>query len=220
MTGGRAVIFANGELPDPEAARSIPRDGDYWIAADGGSRHALSCGRAPDAVIGDLDSLPENMRDPFLAAGTAFRPHPADKDETDLELAVGFAVREGYRSIRIVGGLGGRTDQIIGNLALLTDPAWAQIDIRFDDGCEEALAIRSEAVLEGRAGDLVSLAPFGLAAEGVTTVGLRFPLHGEKLYPHKTRGISNRMVSDRAVIRLEQGVLLCFHTRLAAGSGG
>jgi thiamine pyrophosphokinase len=219
MAERRAIIFANGELSDPESARGVLREGGVWIAADGGTRHAFACGRAPDVVIGDLDSLPEPLRGALAAAGTAVRPHPVDKDETDLELAIDFAVREGYRSIRIVGGLGGRTDQTVGTLSLLAEPGRAEFDIRCDDGCEEALSIRGAAALEGRAGDIVSLIPFGLPAEGITTEGLRFPLRGETLEPYKTRGISNRMVSPRAVIRVEKGVLLCIHTRLAAGTG-
>jgi thiamine pyrophosphokinase len=216
MANHRAVIFANGILPDLKSAQSLLKEGDFWIAADGGSRHALACGRAPDVLIGDLDSLPDSARESLRRAGTKVRTHPSEKDETDLELAVWFSLREGFSSILIVGGLGGRTDLIVANLSLLADPALREYDIRIDDGREEALCVRESAVLLGATGDVVSLIPFGLAAEGVVTEGLQYPLREETLLPSRTRGVSNRMTESKAEISLKRGVLLCIHTRSIA----
>jgi thiamine pyrophosphokinase len=216
MANHRAVIFANGILPDLKSAQSLLKEGDFWIAADGGSRHALACGRAPDVLIGDLDSLPDSARESLRRAGTKMQTHPAEKDETDLELAVWFALREEFSSILIVGGLGGRTDQTLANLSLLADPALREYDIRIDDGREEALCVRESAVLLGAAGDVVSLIPFGMVAEGVVTEGLQYPLREETLLPSRTRGVSNRMTESKAEISLERGVLLCIHTRSIA----
>ena len=216
MPHKRAVIFANGTLPDPEAAKRLLQSDDDWIAADGGSRHALALGRAPDVLIGDLDSLPDAARDSLLRAGTKIHIFAAEKDETDLELALAYALREGYPAVLILAGLGGRTDQILANILLLTDPALESIDVRIDDGREEAFRVGKGTVVHGAAGDLVSLLTIGTPAEGVTTDGLQFPLRGETLVPHRTRGISNRMLGARAAITVEKGVLLCIHTRSAA----
>jgi thiamine pyrophosphokinase len=214
MANPRAVIFANGLLPDPAGARRLLRKDDYWIAADGGCRHALACGRAPDVLIGDLDSVPDPIRDSLLRAGTEIRTFPADKDETDLELAIRFAIEKGYRSILILAGFGGRTDQILANLSLLTDPALSGFHVRMDDGREEALCIRGgEFRLQGESGDIVSLLPFGTPAEGVIAEGLKFPLRGETLVPFRTRGVSNRMLGETATITVERGALICIHTR-------
>jgi thiamine pyrophosphokinase len=209
----RALIFVNGTVPDLNAARRILREDDYWIAADGGCAHALALGRAPDVLIGDFDSLPDQARGPLQLAGTVIRSFPAEKDETDLELAVWFALQEGYTAILILGALGGRTDQILANLSLLTDPALREYDIRIDDGCEEALRVGEETVLHGSAGDLVSLLPWGAPAEGVVTEGLKYPLRAETLVPYKTRGVSNRMLAEQAYVSVERGVLICIHTR-------
>jgi len=215
MPHPRAVIFANGTLPDPQAAKRLLREDDYWIAADGGSRHALACGRAPDILIGDLDSIPDSVRDSLLRAGTKIQPFAVEKDDTDLELAIWYALEQGFTSILILAGFGGRIDQTLANLALLTDPALREFDIRMDDGLEEAVCVREEIHLRGESGDVVSLLPFGVPAEGVVTKGLQYPLRGESLVPFRTRGISNRMLGARAVITVERGVLLCIHTRSA-----
>jgi thiamine pyrophosphokinase len=218
MPKTRAVIFANGSLPDPEAAKRLLQEGDYWIAADGGCRSALACGRAPDILIGDLDSAPDVIRETLDRAGTVVKSFPAEKDETDLELALRFAVHEGYREIRILAALGGRTDHALANISLLADPDLRDCDVRIDDGCEEAVFVGRRILLRGAPGDIVSLLPWGSPAEGVSTEGLQFPLRRETLLPHRTRGISNRMQADRATISVEKGALLCIHTRFCEGT--
>jgi len=52
----RIIIFANGELPDPEKARLLLRPDDTIICADGGTRLALGLGVQPNLIIGDMDS--------------------------------------------------------------------------------------------------------------------------------------------------------------------
>ena len=47
----RIIIFANGELPDLNKARLLLREDDYFICADGGTRHALALGVQPDLLV-------------------------------------------------------------------------------------------------------------------------------------------------------------------------
>ncbi len=209
----RAIIFANGSLPDPEPARRLIDPAALLIAADGGTRHALTLGLTPSIVIGDLDSLTTEIRQPLETAGTRFLQHPADKDETDLELALDYAVGQGCAEITILAALGGRLDQTLANLSLLTDPRFAALDLRLDDGLEEAFFTRGRREVRGEAGDTISLLPWGGPVTGLRTRGLRWPLSGETLQPHKTRGVSNEMLGNSAVIELETGLLLVIHRR-------
>jgi len=214
MAEKRAVIFANGMLPAPETVQALISPDDYLIAADGGSRHVHSLGLKPHILIGDMDSLTEEEQQLAVTEGATLLVHPGDKDQTDLELALQYALREGFTFIRIVAALGGRLDQTLGNLALLADPALRSVDIHVDDGLEEAWFIWDQAVIRGRAGDIVSLLPWGGPAVGVTTGGLKWMLNGETLHLHKTRGISNEMLSETATVSLQAGMLLCIHRRL------
>jgi thiamine pyrophosphokinase len=217
----RAVIFANGSLPDLKAVSRLLRPDDTLLAADGGSFHLLALGLLPSAVIGDLDSLSAADHRRLEAAGVCLLQHPRDKDETDLELALRHAVDAGHRSILIVGALGGRLDQTLGNLSLLADPALEGLEVRLDDGVEEAFFVRggesssrgANRGIHGRPGEVVSLLPWGALTEGVTTDGLRWPLCGETLFPHKTRGISNELLGETASVTLTSGLLLVVHRR-------
>jgi thiamine pyrophosphokinase len=186
---------------------------DTLLAADGGTRLALALGLMPSVVIGDLDSLIDDDRRKLDAAGTEIRRYPREKNETDLELALHYAIEAGSRQILLVAALGYRLDQTIGNLALLTDPRLSTFDVRLDDGLEEAFFTRGCCQVRGAAGEIVSLIPWGGEVGGVVTDGLRWPLQGETLYPYKTRGISNELLGETASVSLKSGSLLIVHSR-------
>lgn len=120
-------------------------------------------------------------------------------------------MQNGYREIVIVAALGNRLDQMLANIALITDPRLATFDLRLADGVEQAFFCRARSEVEGRRGDVVSLIPWGGEVRGVRTEGLRWPLSDETLYPHKTRGISNEMTGDRASVQINSGLLLIVH---------
>ena len=118
----RIVIFANGELPDLEVARALLQEDDYLIAADGGANYLMKMGILPEIVIGDLDSIDEDTLFELTTAEVDIEQYSEDKDETDIELALRYAVELRPSSILIVGALGGRLDQTLANLSILTDP--------------------------------------------------------------------------------------------------
>ena len=209
----RIVIFANGELPDLEKVRVLLRADDFIICADGGTHHALALGLQPNLVVGDMVSLSKDAWKKLGQANVQIELHPRDKDETDLELAIRRALEMNPESILIIGALGGRADQTLGNIALLSDARLAPIDCRFDDGVEEIFFCRVHSIVEGRSDDLVSLIPWNGEVRGVRTEGLKWSLRGETLYPEKTRGISNEMIGEAASISIESGLLLIVHQR-------
>jgi thiamine pyrophosphokinase len=211
----RVLAFANGIVPNDAALRKMIRSGDRLIAVDGGLNHIKRLGLQPHVLIGDLDSVDPADVTRLEQQGVRVIRYPVQKDETDLELALLFAADEGARSIVIAAGLGGRIDQTLGNLGMLADPRFSQLDLRLDDGVDEITLIRQAAHIAGTPGDVVSLIPFTAQAEGVTTVRLQYPLKGETLYPYRTRGISNVMLATSAEVSLTDGALICIHTRQA-----
>ena len=209
----RLIIFANGRLPELESARHLIQSGDVIYAADGGTRHALALGMLPSVVIGDLDSLTPEDRKRLDAGGVAIRQFPRDKDKTDLELALETAVQSRPDEILVIGALGGRLDQTLGNLSLLSNPGLSKCDIRLDDGVEEAFFTRDRCQIHGSPGEVVSLLPWGAQVTGICTEGLRWPLQSETLFPDSTRGISNELLGETAAVSVGAGLLLVVHRR-------
>ncbi len=213
MSATRAVLVANGQIRDDRAARAVIQSGELLIAADGGARHLARLGFTPHIVVGDMDSLTDAELAQLQAAGAGILRYPAEKDETDLELAIAYALEQGCTVLRIVAALGDRIDQTLANIFLLDYPGLENIDARLDDGREEVFLVRDRALISGGVGDGVSLLPIGGAAHGVATHGLRYPLQNETLYPERSRGVSNEMLAALAEIQVVEGKLICIHTR-------
>ena len=212
MSAQRVVIFANGELNDPDAVLSIIREDDYIIAVDGGLKHVFLLGLVPHVLIGDLDSVLKEYLQRLEKEDCDIIRFQPEKDETDLELAFQFALQKGFHNICVVSALGGRLDHSLGNLFMLTRPEFSDCDIRFEDGKNEAFLIRSRGQIYGRPGDVVSLLPITHVVEGVSTEGLIYPLQEETLFRHQTRGISNEMLGEEALVKIKKGQLLCLHS--------
>ena len=209
----RAIIVAGGKGDQNEDWQRWVQEGDLILGADGGAAQAQSWGLGVDVVIGDMDSLAEADRTALARRGIRFIEHPRAKDETDLELALTYAVEAGAQEIVILAALGGRLDHTLGNVLLLTLPLLVGIPTRIVSDGQEALVARSGEALqvEGQPGDLVSLLPLGGDVRAVTTTGLAWALQGDTLCFGSSRGISNEMTAASARIQIGEGVLLVVH---------
>ena len=201
----QAIVLSGGE----RAARplGLPEHA-LVICADSGLESAGPLGLVPDLVIGDLDSVDPAALALARAAGVEIEQHPADKDATDLELALGAARARGADRVVVVsGGPGERLDHFVAELALLASdggPAEALV------GGSRIQVVRGPGSADvcGEPGGLVSLVTARGDARGVTTDGLRWPLDGETLRFGTTRGVSNELVGERATVMVAAGVLL------------
>jgi thiamine pyrophosphokinase len=209
----RIIIIANGDLTDPAKARRRIRPGDRVICADGGAHHAHAMGLTPDVVVGDLDSLDPGLRTELEAAGARFEVHPTRKDETDLELALRFAIDEGADEIEVLAMLGGRLDQSMANLLLLARPEFASVWVQFTEGTQTVWAARGgqQTEIKGSNGDLLSLVPLTPLVTGVTLEGVEWPLHAATLQLGSTLTISNTLTAPIARLSLQEGLVLVVH---------
>jgi thiamine pyrophosphokinase len=185
------------------------------IAADSGLNHAERLGLRPGVVIGDMDSASPSALAAARDAGATIERHPADKDATDLELALGYAAARGFTHAVLLGGHGGRLSHLLGNALLLTSPLFAALRIEWHVRATTVTVVRPshEALIHGTKGDLVSLLATDGPAQGIRTTGLRWALGAETLTTGSTRGISNEMTDDQASVWLDDGVLLAIHER-------
>ncbi len=213
MQTGRVVIVANGEVKEPSYYRRLLKPDDYIICVNGGTGHLFAMGLKPDLVVGDLDSLQEEHRQILEKSGIGLERHPSEKDKTDLELAIDRAIEMNPPEIVLFSILGGkRADHLFANLLLLTLPLKHGIPSRALDESGEAIIIRTKTVIEGSPGDYLSLFPLSPEVKGIVTEGLKFPLRSETLHFSTTRGLSNELLTNRASIGLDDGLLLIIKT--------
>jgi thiamine pyrophosphokinase len=205
-----AIVFAGSGTVSAVVRNRLPADADV-IAADSGLAVATALGVPVDHLVGDLDSVDMAAVEAAEAAGTTVERHPAEKDATDLELALDAARLRGARRLVVVDGGGDRLDHLLGNLLLLSSASLAGIEVEAFCGEARVVVARGGAgavTIAGEHGSLVTLLPVGGAARGIVTDGLRYPLDAEDLEPGTTRGVSNELLADAANVRLSEGTLL------------
>jgi thiamine pyrophosphokinase len=200
-----AVIYV-GSAPGPQAAPPMPRV-EIAIAADSGLAVARRLGHHVDVVVGDLDSVTTDDLAWAERHGAAVERHDADKDLTDFELAVETAVRSEVDRVVVLGGAGGRLDHLAANLAVLGAPLLVEVEVEAWIGTARVTVIRDRRTMAGVPGLILSLLAWGGDVTGVTTDGLRWPLHDATLVAGSAWGTSNEFVASAATVSIERGVL-------------
>ncbi|MCU1369054.1 MAG: thiamine pyrophosphokinae [Ilumatobacteraceae bacterium] len=201
---------------DPAAPLRLPAAlprGSVVVAADSGLDRLTGVVRV-DHVVGDLDSVSDAALRHARASGSEVHRHPADKDATDIELALDLVVQHlvpatGLRHLLVVGPGGGRFDHLLADLLVLAAPWLDAIEVTAWIGAATITIVRPGAgrTIEGRRGEQVSLLPVHGAAEGVTTTALRWPLLDAHLAAGTTRAVSNEMLGSAATVATSSGVV-------------
>ena len=205
------VIFSNGSFDNPELDRQRIRPDAMTIAADGGLEHCLALDLTPDLLVGDLDSVELQIVERLRRAGSEIQEHPQRKDYTDLELALESAVQHTPEEILILGGLGGRWDQTLTNILLLSQPRFRGPRVLLAEGLQQIELIfgGSNLNISANPGATVSLVPIKGPATGITTQGLEYELAEGTLEYGSSQGVSNVMVGQHASVTLKEGILAC-----------
>lgn len=156
------------------------------VAADRGAELALAVGHVPDAVIGDMDSLKEEVAGKIPSD----RFHKIDEQaSTDFEKCL-RNIEAPF--ILALGVTGGRIDHELATLNALVKQAGRTIilvgerDISFVAPLEMALDLPM--------GTRVSLFPMGEVTG--TSKGLKWPINGLQFSPTAQIGTSNRSVAQ------------------------
>jgi thiamine pyrophosphokinase len=208
------VIFTGGEFAKSTLTQKALQEADMILAADSGAEYAIKLGISLSAVVGDFDSLSPTLKKQLEAKGTKMIEYKMEKDETDTELAVQYAVQQGAKKITLLGGnSGNRFDHVIANLLLTTA---VDVPIHFVNGNQISWVEKGPAKVElqGKKGDLLSLIPLAGDVEGISSKNLHYPLTDDTLEFGKPRGISNVFTGDSAEVSFAKGILLFVHTHV------
>lgn len=194
---------------------------DRLFAVDKGLEYVIAFGLVPDYVVGDFDTVDDNVLRTFEAGkgkGKVER-HPARKDETDTELAVWQAMEEGAQQITLLGATGSRMDHVLANIGLLRQTVkrgsvMQIVDetnrIQILDGMyQPTIRIRKKEQF----GTYISLIPLTDEVEGVTLEGAAYPLKNATIIRGSSRTVSNEIADDRMQITIKKGQALLIESK-------
>ncbi|HNV72698.1 MAG TPA: thiamine diphosphokinase [Candidatus Ozemobacteraceae bacterium] len=201
----RRILIAAGGSPDQ------PPPGTAWdliIAVDHGGDLLRTWNLDADTVIGDLDSLSPEALKHHLDRGAEVVRYSADKNETDLELALRSLPNDPHAEIYLTNLWGGRFDHSIMNLLMMSHFT-----------CKGLLVFPTTDGIGGimSAGQLAVAAPhhlgtalIALSSEvtGISSHGVQWPLQKETLRFGESRGVSNRLIRSPWRLQAHTGTLL------------
>ncbi|HEL1604558.1 TPA: thiamine diphosphokinase [Streptococcus suis] len=101
----------------------LPEPANLYVGVDAGSLRLLDHSLPLDWAMGDFDSVTPEELGRIKEQAEYFLQAPAEKDDTDLELAL-KEIFKAYpqAQVRIYGALGGRMDHMMANLFLAAEP--------------------------------------------------------------------------------------------------
>jgi len=191
------IVVANGLFPTANEILELLRNASFIIACDGATLKLLEGGYRVDAIVGDLDSLPDLVRERYA-------PHIHHSEEqmtNDLTKSVHFAAEKGFKRLLILGATGLREDHTLGNISLLASyiDLFERVEMMSDFGV--FIPMKNSATFSSQAGQQISIFCITPQAE-LTTNGLRWEVTNRR-FESWWQGTLNEAVGTEFSISFE-----------------
>ena len=166
------------------------------IAADRGVEFFMGTDLKPDIAVGDFDSLSkEGEAYMETLTNTEILRLKPEKDDSDTQSAVNYAIEHGAGKIMILGATGNRIDHLMANFGLL-------------------MLGKSKNVQIIQFGKYVSFFPIGGEVCNLTLKGFKYPLDGYCLRTEDSGlTVSNEFREANAEVTFDSGTLLMIMSR-------
>ena len=212
------------------------RENIRLIAADRGLEFFLDYLILSDVVIGDFDSLSEDGKN-FLEMQSEDIPYGGmlewklqkgegkvvevvrlrpEKDDSDTQSAMNYAIQNGAKEIVILGVTGNRVDHLMANFGLLILAQKQGAEVALADRYNYMKLISSGTILKKaeQFGKYVSFFPLGGDVTGLTLEGFKYPLDKYHLTTADSGlTVSNEISEEYAKVTYESGTLLMIMSR-------
>lgn len=188
----------------------------FFVGVDRGGLLLLEEGQSLDLAIGDFDSLSEEEH--LLVEAKAKRRHtsPAEKDDTDTQLALEETLKLfPEASVTIVGATGGRLDHFLANL-------WLPMEARFQSFVRQIVLKDEQNTISyylpgeytvNREADKKYLAYCCLTpVENLTLKDSKYLLN-EQQVPVPTSYASNEFVGETATFSFDSGMIAVIQSK-------
>ncbi|MFB6466595.1 thiamine diphosphokinase [Cytobacillus sp. Hz8] len=188
-----------------------------WVGVDRGVYYLISKQMEPHIAFGDFDSVSEQEYDLILNHVPNVNQYQAEKDETDMELAIEWALKQNPEIIRIFGGTGGRLDHLFANVQLLLRPIIQEKKtiIEMIDR-QNIVSVRKEGKYPlKKMGEYryISFVPISADVNNLTLEGFKYPLKDCHIPLGSTLCISNELINTYGTFSFTKGILMVIRSR-------
>lgn len=170
------------------------------VCCDGAANTFLCSGRVPWRIVGDCDSLDEEVKVKYASIVRRV----TEQESNDQTKAVRYFASKNIDKIVILGATGLREDHTLGNISLLIEYLKQGIQARIYTDYGVFIPVRDSIMLKSRVGAQVSIFNFG--ATGLSASGLKYPIRD---FDNWWQGTLNEVVSTEFTVNAS-GFFLIF----------
>ncbi|WP_144461405.1 thiamine diphosphokinase [Siminovitchia fortis] len=188
-----------------------------WIGVDKGVQTIFHAGLQPDLAVGDFDSIKEEELERIERQVPSLRRFKPEKDETDMELAIMWALEMNPPAVKIFGGTGGRLDHFMANALMLGKFKRDHSGINFElIDVQNNLSVHLPGAHEiKRDGEkkFISFIPIFSDVYGLTLQGFKYPLKHHHVPVGSSLCISNELIQETGHFSFEKGILMMIRSK-------
>ncbi len=182
---------------------------DYIIAVDGGLEKLDKIKINPTHIIGDFDSINDEVLKKYSTKNIEITKLNPEKDYSDTHMALKLAIKLKSDEVYILGALGKRMDHAIANIHILKVALDNNIKCKImDEKNEIQLISKGIKSIQKSIYKYISLFPLTTEVIGITLKGFKYPLDNAILNIGHSIGVSNEMVEENAEVEIKDGILI------------
>ncbi|AAK79697.1 thiamine pyrophosphokinase [Clostridium acetobutylicum] len=204
----KVVVISGGKMPSEALLRSEIENCDYIICADSGANCLHKYEIRPDMLLGDFDSIDEEVFNYFKEFHINTIKFPREKDFTDTELAFREALKLSADEICFLGCTGTRLDHIFGNLGLLYRCLKSGIRAYIKDDNNTLFMIDKTISITGKKGEIFSIQGFREEIKELSIENAKYPLKDYNLSFGDSRTVSNEFLDEPVTISFKNGTII------------
>lgn len=192
-------------------------ENSIWVGVDRGVFTLIKRGITPNLAFGDFDSVTQEELKEIERKVKNLAKFSPEKDETDMELAVNWAIEQNPERIRLFGATGGRLDHLFANVQLLLKPVYLELSVQI-----EIIDAQNNIYLKGKGTHqikkikerkYISFVPVTPSVTALTLVGFKYPLNDCHIPMGSTLCISNELIDDYGTFSFTEGILMVIRSR-------
>lgn len=186
---------------------------DLVIGVDRGAYRLLKSAVTPNVAIGDFDSTSVRELREVKKKVRDIRAFPSEKDETDLDLAIDYAISLNPEEVVIYGAIGSRFDHTLVAVNLLEQLLKKNISAIIRDRHNEVFLLKSRrTIINSIKYRYLSILAYSTKAR-VTLRGVLYPVTKHVFHRTMSLGVSNEIVGKEAEVIVHSGIAVVIQSR-------
>lgn len=209
------ALVAGGPRENLANLTKYHTDEMIWVGIDRGSSYLLDLNLPLHYAFGDFDSISEKEHENLKTKIPDLNTLPSEKDKTDTEIALDWAISQKPDKIFIFGATGGRLDHMLGNIYLLTKSTstLSKIDLIDQQNRITLYTPGTYTVKRQMEWNYISFIAISPDIHGLTLEGFKYPLKNCHIRLGSTLCISNELIGDVGTFSFQDGILLMIRSR-------